>query len=143
MLLPRSPLSFYFRPRRSFHKNHVRLACVKHAASVRPEPGSNSLLKVRLLSLTFCYTKLLFFFVLSKFLSLYEIVNVSQQPLHYTTSFFGCQHFFKIFLLKIFNKSDPVFTGSLLYQASIIKSIVIYKIKKESKTDSFYYILIL
>ena len=75
MLLTRSPLSFYFRPRRAFHKNHVRLACVKHAASVRPEPGSNSLLKVRLLSLTFCYTKLLFFFVLSKFLSLFTFLG--------------------------------------------------------------------
>ena len=25
-----------------FHRNSVRLACVKHAASVHPEPGSNS-----------------------------------------------------------------------------------------------------
>ena len=36
-LLTRPPLSF---PRR---KSFVRLACVKHAASVHPEPGSNSL----------------------------------------------------------------------------------------------------
>ena len=36
-LLTRPPLSL---PRRGFS---VRLACVKHAASVRPEPGSNSL----------------------------------------------------------------------------------------------------
>ena len=35
-LLTRSPLSC---PRRN---NSVRLACVRHAASVRPEPGSNS-----------------------------------------------------------------------------------------------------
>ena len=42
--------------RKNFYKNHVRLAYVKHAASVRPEPGSNSLFKVRLLSLTFFYT---------------------------------------------------------------------------------------
>ena len=28
-----------------FHLNSVRLACVKHAASVHPEPGSNSLVK--------------------------------------------------------------------------------------------------
>ena len=53
MLLTRSPLSFHFHSRKNFHENHVRLACVKHAASVRPEPGSNSLFKVRLLSLTF------------------------------------------------------------------------------------------
>ena len=36
VLLTRSPL---IPPRREFT---VRLACVKHAASVRPEPGSNS-----------------------------------------------------------------------------------------------------
>ena len=38
-LLTRPPLSF---PRR---KSSVRLSCVKHAASVHPEPGSNSLIK--------------------------------------------------------------------------------------------------
>ena len=37
MLLSRSPL---YSPRRALT---VRLACVKRAASVRPEPGSNSL----------------------------------------------------------------------------------------------------
>ena len=36
VLLTRSPLTAVRRPR------PVRLACVKHAASVRPEPGSNS-----------------------------------------------------------------------------------------------------
>ena len=39
VLLTRSPLEH---PRRGLS---VRLACVKHAASVRPEPGSNSPLK--------------------------------------------------------------------------------------------------
>ena len=39
VLLTRSPLVY---PRRGLT---VRLACVKHAASVRPEPGSNSPLK--------------------------------------------------------------------------------------------------
>lgn len=36
VLLTRSPLVY---PRKGLT---VRLACVKHAASVRPEPGSNS-----------------------------------------------------------------------------------------------------
>ena len=40
MLLTRSPLVY---PRRGLT---VRLACVKHAAGVRPEPGSNSPLKI-------------------------------------------------------------------------------------------------
>ena len=34
MLLTRSPLSY--------RSNFVRLACIRHAASVHPEPGSNS-----------------------------------------------------------------------------------------------------
>src|SRR3954466_14279163 len=40
VLLPRSPLEY---PRRGLS---ARLACVKHAASVRPEPGSNSPLRI-------------------------------------------------------------------------------------------------
>src|SRR5690606_30642679 len=40
VLLTRSPLVY---SRRSLT---ARLACVKHAASVRPEPGSNSPLKI-------------------------------------------------------------------------------------------------
>ena len=38
-LLTRSPLGIYR------NKFPVRLACVRHAASVRPEPGSNSPIK--------------------------------------------------------------------------------------------------
>ena len=42
-LLTRPPLSIFNLPPEGFCLNNfVRLACVKHAASVRPEPGSNS-----------------------------------------------------------------------------------------------------
>ena len=46
------PVSSFYHPVSSFpvsnvqHPVSVRLACVRHAASVRPEPGSNSLLFV-------------------------------------------------------------------------------------------------
>ena len=43
-LLTRSPLSFLSFLRRFIPNRSVRLACVRRAASVRPEPGSNSLL---------------------------------------------------------------------------------------------------
>ncbi len=44
MLLTRSPLGLH----QCYHwMDPVRLACVKHAASVRPEPGSNSPLRSR------------------------------------------------------------------------------------------------
>ena len=42
-LLTRPPLSLMSSARRFPSLNSVRLACVRHAASVRPEPGSNSL----------------------------------------------------------------------------------------------------
>ena len=43
MLLTRSPLS----PKTQALLDPVRLACVKHAASVHPEPGSNSPTKTK------------------------------------------------------------------------------------------------
>ena len=42
-LLTRPPLIPHSVDRSLRHGFTVRLACVKHAASVRPEPGSNSL----------------------------------------------------------------------------------------------------
>ena len=45
-LLTRPPLSYLNASRRINQDNSVRLACVRHAASVRPEPGSNSLKSV-------------------------------------------------------------------------------------------------
>ena len=44
-LLTRPPLGIIKSIRRSHQLFLVRLACVKHAASVHPEPGSNSLIK--------------------------------------------------------------------------------------------------
>ena len=41
-LLTRSPLNLISIGRSRFPLSPVRLACVRHAASVRPEPGSNS-----------------------------------------------------------------------------------------------------
>ena len=41
-LLTRSPLNLVSIDRSRFPLSPVRLACVRHAASVRPEPGSNS-----------------------------------------------------------------------------------------------------
>ena len=41
-LLTRSPLNLTSIGRSRFPLSPVRLACVRHAASVRPEPGSNS-----------------------------------------------------------------------------------------------------
>ena len=44
MLLTRPPLRIF---ESKLSPIPVRLACIRHAASVRPEPGSNSPIKVR------------------------------------------------------------------------------------------------
>ena len=63
-LLTRPPLSYFFSISVKISNKHsVRLACVKHAASVHPEPGSNSLFKA------FCYSSK-YVFILFTFLSL-------------------------------------------------------------------------
>ena len=45
-LLTRPPLSCFKSIRKLHQSSSVRLACVRHAASVHPEPGSNSHVKV-------------------------------------------------------------------------------------------------
>ena len=45
-LLTRPPLTLPSIGQALFSVKSVRLACVKHAASVHPEPGSNSLVEI-------------------------------------------------------------------------------------------------
>ena len=49
-LLTRSPLGYFSY---CYKKHLVRLACIRHAASVHPEPGSNSPQKISLLRVWF------------------------------------------------------------------------------------------
>ena len=49
-LLTRPPLIHHSVGRSLRHNFIVRLACVKHAASVRPEPGSNSYVDLYLIT---------------------------------------------------------------------------------------------
>ena len=72
-LLTRPPLShFSFLPEGVPVKCFVRLACVRHAASVHPEPGSNSQIKVLFHSesiwLILCFLITVFSRSLSRFL---------------------------------------------------------------------------
>ena len=76
MLLTRPPLSSQWK-QASIEKT-VRLACIRHAASVRPEPGSNShvnvdscteILHVKLIALNFLLTLCLRYKVSSSFAS--------------------------------------------------------------------------
>ena len=87
-----------------FHLNSVRLACVRHAASVHPEPGSNSHVK----SLILCFLKINVNFVcfLKKLtrlcLSVFwiiQILNVSIRFVHCWTKFIW--NFQGCFIIKL------------------------------------------
>ena len=124
-LLTRPPL---FRFRRSFT---VRLECVMHAASVHPEPGSNSLKKSSapfgsfylfraffLLFLLFSFVNCRVFFESNSFFSSYSLLFNFQGPSsvaligdsfilsHLSTH---CQHLFCIFCTIFFEKSAEPF----------------------------------
>ena len=88
-LLTRPPLrQLNLHPERIHFKSFARLACVRHAASVRPEPGSNSHLKVDLFCSLFAdFILFLNLFHNSKYLTLfnYQMFNValSRQLIQY------------------------------------------------------------
>ena len=61
----------------------ARLACVMHTASVHPEPGSNSHIKV-CLTYASCFLAFLLLFLLFEFFRVESITS---------DSFFGCQYY--------------------------------------------------
>ena len=127
-LLTRPPLSIKNASRRINLSCSVRLECVMHAASVHPEPGSNSRIIISYLpsrvAITFSssYSFLASFTLLSIYnsfdeisyfalrnalynLSCCSIFNDRRRPLsgqldYYTTPSFICQELFLIFLKK-------------------------------------------
>jgi hypothetical protein len=61
VLLTRPPLDPQPSPRRDLEVSRARLACIRHAASVRPEPGSNSqkvVVKLPFVHLKKCFGRL-------------------------------------------------------------------------------------
>ena len=116
-LLTRPPLTLCFRFRRFFHIRSVRLACVRHAASVRPEPGSNSpfnilfKLTLALLQNCFCCFLKLFLFVSCSCLIFNVRVAVFSNVLYVNKFVTLCQHIFFIFFLhfpEIGGKKDSL-----------------------------------
>ena len=82
----------------------VRLACVKHAASVNPEPGSNSLVRFILSgsfrfretsAVKFLSLSAQFYFRLKNFwVCVLFFINCSVFKVHVNISFFGTSHRF-------------------------------------------------
>ena len=113
------------------HKCFARLACVKHAASVHPEPGSNSLKKfvqdqifawlnfIPFYLLWFCSLRTKFFWTF-KDMSLFSyqgswFVAVHQQLLYHIMFVSVCQELFSTF----FNFFWKVFVLSNFFRASL------------------------
>ena len=105
-LLTRPPLESPVSTRRLPQVIPARLACVRHAASVRPEPGSNSYVqslntvlsngfKLKLLTVVLCVSLICIVFK----------VRCSQASLYIIAPFYfgvnGFLHFYKTFLHKI------------------------------------------
>ena len=113
-LLTRPPLSS------SRKKNFVRLACVKHAASVYPEPGSNSHVQF---SVQFCANAFL---------------SVCVSYLKDFTVFIGCSLYYAknftrltTFVIRLFKKSSGLvilfnYQGSLCFVLSVSATASIY-----------------
>ena len=109
-LLTRPPLSYTYSIRRLPIYTFVRLACVRHAASVHPEPGSNSQLKFILQLFTdFCVVipylpsfqvRLVYYpiFIVHLLLFLYcfitFLLHLRWQLVYYIIFICLCQYFF-------------------------------------------------
>ena len=103
-LLTRPPLSHASIGRSRFPHHSVRLACVRHAASVRPEPGSNSL-KIVFKSLS--ASKSLF----RASLALYDVSDV-------------CHRFNKV-LFPVFFRGSPLRAPLKRIHGSFLVSLVV------------------
>ena len=116
---------------KNLHKCFARLACVKHAASVHPEPGSNSLKKfvqdqifawlnfIPFYLLWFCSLRTKFFWTF-KDMSLFSyqgswFVAVQQQLLYHIMFVSVCQELFSTFFKKFlfFRASPPQLPATL------------------------------
>ena len=123
-------------PPKSHLKFLVRLACVKHAASVHPEPGSNSLIKCVWFGQNNCLAIHSLFTVfkgqflkiklfknfqgcftvqLSRFLSCFSVASLPEQLWYHITAFSVCQQLFSTFFQTLFWWISVSLTACLLY----------------------------
>ena len=123
-LLTRPPLSHkIFISKENQIKCFVRLACVKHAASVHPEPGSNSHVKVCHLSMSCPVFKLAYQFPFAcPLIYCFKVVSFKEtfvccyySTLKFIESFkvISLFNYQSSFCLLLFRSSDSLFTISL------------------------------
>ena len=141
--------------RHSYPKICVRLACIRHAASVHPEPGSNSPLSS--IQRHLCLIDSLFFFsLLTCFCSVFNVPLLSCRVLIYNTIFISsCKVFFlffsyflscflffplsiAIFRFSWFKKRWRSFLGSPIHSPDILAAALFTMQKQETaSTDTF------
>ena len=121
---------------KNHHKRFARLACVKHAASVHPEPGSNSLKKfvqdqnlAWLIFYPVLFTLVLFFknYILLNFQG-YVTVQLSRFFLccHLSSNFFIISGFV-LFVKNFFNFFQKFFWSSFVTHSASIDFITVFR----------------
>ena len=146
VLLTRSPLSLFGS---KLPEDFVRLACIRHAASVHPEPGSNSPFDLALthdLRLNFIFVivipRILFSQIIDvscsvfKDRNFYFVCRCTHQRSYIIQRIIPCVndkiHFFHLFFNIINRKRlHPLFTAVSLFYRSF--SISVYKIKCDER----------
>ena len=117
-LLTRPPLSYFNASRRINQSNSVRLECVMHAASVHPEPGSNSRINCIKIITVRRRSNLRAFF-LSFFLLLFELYFSQNFSRFFRTILFFALYFFNLLL---FNFQWPISLPPALADSFVIIS---------------------
>ena len=136
-------LMYYSPVRHSSPRWCVRLACIRHAASVHPEPGSNSPLS-SILQTTSCLLDSFFLskiqIILTCFCSVFNVLSLAfRRVLIYITTFsFLCKAFFSLF----FKKFPPPFLP-LLFFALFISIFSYFLISSELRHKEKNYKIII
>ena len=139
----------YYSPvRHSIPKYCVRLACIRHAASVHPEPGSNSpLFSISSSSLTLFIYLLIYLFI-DVFCSVFNVHLLSSfgLPVYISTYSFYLQAFFYFFYyflsLFLFSKGFCLILSNLKYLYKICFFLFYNKIPIPNSNLHFIYLII-
>ena len=113
----RGRLLMYYSPvRHSMPKHCVRLACIRHAASVHPEPGSNSPLSFSIFRQFHVFLTLSFFLsLLTCLLFSFQCPCALSRVLIYNIIYSSpLQPFFSFFFVFLFNPLFSLFITSLI-----------------------------
>ena len=133
-LLTRPPLSYLNASRRINFQSSVRLECVMHAASVHPEPGSNSRMFVYYVCLHTKYLRIRVSLILAFSFTLFRVVFFKTSFDEIRTCFFALY----LSLVVQFSMTLPSTCGQLDYYITT-KILCQYLFSNFSKIFSGYF----